>query len=87
MSYVLQHLHNGWQVDQAILTEEEKVVAIRFGVYVICTESVICKTWSQSVICKICIPSVFYNSSPVRILQHAGKAYHFPVVVLNGRLV
>ena len=41
MSYVLQHLHNGWQVDQAILAEEDKVVAqikyisvvvvIRFG--------------------------------------------------------
>ena len=86
MSYVLQ---NSWQVDQAILAEEEKekVGVIRFGIYVICTESVICKTWSQSVICKICIPSVFSNSSPVRILQHAGKAYHFPAVVLNGRLV
>lgn len=26
MSYMLQHLHNGWQVDQAILSEEDRVV-------------------------------------------------------------
>ncbi|KFG43769.1 TXNL4A/DIM1 protein, partial [Toxoplasma gondii TgCatPRC2] len=26
MSYMLQHLHSGWQVDQAILTEEERLV-------------------------------------------------------------
>ena len=31
MSYMLPHLHNGWQVDQAILGEEERVVVIRFG--------------------------------------------------------
>ncbi|KAJ9438221.1 Thioredoxin-like protein YLS8 [Diplonema papillatum] len=31
MSYLLPHLETGWAVDQAILTEEEKVVAIRFG--------------------------------------------------------
>uniref|UniRef100_K1QC53 Thioredoxin-like protein 4A n=4 Tax=Magallana TaxID=2171616 RepID=K1QC53_MAGGI len=31
MSYMLQHLHNGWQVDQAILAEEDRVVVIRFG--------------------------------------------------------
>jgi len=31
MSYMLQHLHNGWQVDQAILSEEDRVVIIRFG--------------------------------------------------------
>jgi DIM1 family U5 snRNP protein len=31
MSYMLPHLHNGWQVDQAILSEEDKVVVIRFG--------------------------------------------------------
>jgi DIM1 family U5 snRNP protein len=31
MSYMLPHLTNGWQVDQAILTEEEKIVIIRFG--------------------------------------------------------
>jgi hypothetical protein len=28
---MLQHLHNGWQVDQAILSEEDRVVVIRFG--------------------------------------------------------
>lgn len=26
MSYMLTHLHNGWQVDQAILSEEDRVV-------------------------------------------------------------
>lgn len=26
MSYMLSHLHNGWQVDQAILSEEDRVV-------------------------------------------------------------
>eukprot|EP00124_Ichthyophonus_hoferi_P001113 Ihof_evm14s51 gene=Ihof_evmTU14s51 len=31
MSFMLPHLHNGWQVDQAILSEEERVVVIRFG--------------------------------------------------------
>lgn len=31
MSYMMQHLHNGWQVDQAILSEEDRVVVIRFG--------------------------------------------------------
>lgn len=28
---MLSHLHNGWQVDQAILSEEDRVVVIRFG--------------------------------------------------------
>jgi DIM1 family U5 snRNP protein len=31
MSYMLYHLKNGWQVDQAILSEEERIVVIRFG--------------------------------------------------------
>lgn len=31
MSYMLPHLHNGWQVDQAILSEEDRVIVIRFG--------------------------------------------------------
>eukprot|EP00941_MAST-03F_sp_MAST-3F-sp1_P002077 g2077.t1 len=31
MSYLLPHLTSGWAVDQAILTEEERVVVIRFG--------------------------------------------------------
>ena len=31
MSYLLPHLANGWSVDQAILTEEERVVVMRFG--------------------------------------------------------
>jgi DIM1 family U5 snRNP protein len=31
MSYFLQHLESGWAVDQAILTEEERVVVFRFG--------------------------------------------------------
>nr|XP_004650164.1 thioredoxin-like protein 4A [Jaculus jaculus] len=31
MLYVLPHLHDGWQVDQAILSEEDRVVVIRFG--------------------------------------------------------
>ena len=31
MSYMLPHLHSGWEVDQAILTEEDRVVVIRFG--------------------------------------------------------
>lgn len=28
---MLPHLHNGWQVDQAILSEEDRVVVIRFS--------------------------------------------------------
>ena len=31
MSYTLIHLHNAWQVDQAIIAEEERVVIVRFG--------------------------------------------------------
>ncbi|KAJ2797109.1 U4/U6-U5 snRNP complex subunit dib1, partial [Coemansia guatemalensis] len=31
MSYFLPHLTNGWQVDMAILSEEDRVVVIRFG--------------------------------------------------------
>ncbi|KAI9282860.1 mitosis protein DIM1-domain-containing protein [Umbelopsis sp. AD052] len=31
MSYFLPHLTNGWQVDQAIMSEEDRVVIIRFG--------------------------------------------------------
>ncbi|KAL6426134.1 hypothetical protein ACFW04_009003 [Cataglyphis niger] len=31
MSYMLSHLENGYQVDQAILSEEDRVVVIRFG--------------------------------------------------------
>ena len=31
MAFLLPHLDNGWEVDQAILSEEDKVVCIRFG--------------------------------------------------------
>ncbi|KAG5439155.1 hypothetical protein PCANB_001454 [Pneumocystis canis] len=31
MSYFLPHLRTGWHVDQAILSEEERLVVIRFG--------------------------------------------------------
>lgn len=31
MSYLLPHLHDGWEVDQAILSEKDKVIIIRFG--------------------------------------------------------
>ena len=31
MSFVLPHLHSGWAVDQAILSEESRVVVLRFG--------------------------------------------------------
>ncbi|KAG8777310.1 U4/U6-U5 snRNP complex subunit dib1 [Serendipita sp. 411] len=31
MSYFLPHLKSGWHVDQAILSEEDRVVVIRFG--------------------------------------------------------
>jgi len=31
MSYFLPHLESGWEVDQAILTEEDRLVVIRFG--------------------------------------------------------
>uniref|UniRef100_G3U3F9 Thioredoxin like 4A n=1 Tax=Loxodonta africana TaxID=9785 RepID=G3U3F9_LOXAF len=31
MPYMLPHLENGWQVDQAILSEDDRVVVIRFG--------------------------------------------------------
>ena len=31
MSYLLPHLNSGWAVDQAILSEEERLVVIRFG--------------------------------------------------------
>lgn len=31
MSYLLPHLHSGYAVDQAILSEEDRVVVVRFG--------------------------------------------------------
>uniref|UniRef100_A0A2R5L065 Thioredoxin-like protein n=1 Tax=Hirondellea gigas TaxID=1518452 RepID=A0A2R5L065_9CRUS len=31
MAYMLPHLRSGWDVDQAILSEQERVVVIRFG--------------------------------------------------------
>ena len=31
MSYLLPHLNSGWAVDQAILTEEDRLVVLRFG--------------------------------------------------------
>ncbi|GLJ55070.1 hypothetical protein SUGI_1182080 [Cryptomeria japonica] len=31
MSYLLPHLHSGWAVDQAILSEGERLVVVRFG--------------------------------------------------------
>jgi U5 snRNP protein, DIM1 family len=31
MAYLLPHLHTGWDVDQAIVNEEDRVVVIRFG--------------------------------------------------------
>jgi DIM1 family U5 snRNP protein len=31
MAYLLPHLNSGWEVDCAILSEEDKVVVIRFG--------------------------------------------------------
>lgn len=31
MSFLLRHLRTGWDVDQAILWDKEKLVAIRFG--------------------------------------------------------
>ena len=31
MSYFLPHCKNGWEVDQAILHEEDRVVVMRFG--------------------------------------------------------
>ena len=34
MSYMLAHLHNGWQVDQAILSEEDRIVVSNFHTFV-----------------------------------------------------
>lgn len=31
MSYLLPHLHHAYAVDQAILSEEDRVVVVRFG--------------------------------------------------------
>jgi DIM1 family U5 snRNP protein len=31
MSFLLTHLHTGWDVDQAIVWEKERLVVIRFG--------------------------------------------------------
>ena len=31
MSYMLPHLTSGWEVDQAIISEENRLVIIRFG--------------------------------------------------------
>ena len=31
MSYLMPHLNSGWAVDQAILSEEDRLVCVRFG--------------------------------------------------------
>ena len=31
MSYLMPHLNTGWAVDQAILSEEDRIVVLRFG--------------------------------------------------------
>ena len=31
MSYLLPHLHSGWDVDRTIVLEEKRVVVVRFG--------------------------------------------------------
>lgn len=31
MAYLLPHLHSGWEVDQAIVNAEDRVVVVRFG--------------------------------------------------------
>lgn len=31
MSYLLPHLHSGWDVDRMIVNEEKRVVVVRFG--------------------------------------------------------
>jgi Mitosis protein DIM1 len=31
MAYLLPHLHSGWEVDQAIVNGDDRVVVIRFG--------------------------------------------------------
>ena len=31
MSFLLPHLHTGWDVDKAIVNEEKRVVVVRFG--------------------------------------------------------
>lgn len=31
MAYLLPHLHSGWEVDRAIVLEEDRVVVVRFG--------------------------------------------------------
>jgi hypothetical protein len=35
MSYMLAHLHNGWQVDQAILSEEDRIVVSFSRIFVL----------------------------------------------------
>jgi hypothetical protein len=40
MSYMLGHLHNGWQVDQAILSEEDRVVVSSFYRDWVCDKNV-----------------------------------------------
>lgn len=38
MSYMLAHLFNGWQVDQAILSEEDRVVVSQIYLVVYCLQ-------------------------------------------------
>lgn len=33
MSYMISHLENGWQVDQAILSEQDRVVVRKFTLF------------------------------------------------------
>jgi DIM1 family U5 snRNP protein len=54
MSYLLPHLRSGWAVDQAILSEEGRVVILRFG-----------HDWDPT--CKLSNISIFNSSSVKRV--------------------
>lgn len=54
MSYMLPHLHNGWQVDQAILSEEDRVV-------VSCLDTTYTNRTSRSSNCSFCLQVIRFG--------------------------
>ena len=65
-SMVLPHLSNGWQVDQAILTEEERLVVIRFG-----------RDWDPQCMRYVCLASFRYILRPAAASSSQTKSSLF----------
>lgn len=66
-SVVLPHLVTGWHVDQAIMSEEERLVVIRFG-----------RDWDADCMRQ---DEVLYSKWPVTRYPHSTPCFHLIISV------